>query len=157
MDEGHEGEEFSKKRAQEELEASCHMTGLGEASATSVPNELYRLGSMVSPATAHVGENAVPWQVSRKKEVIIMGQSNEWLKSSPRLWPVAGRRWFASWWRDPFTGGHAPCRGGGGDAERGGAQGRGLGVGWGAQMVLRPLLSLQHTLRDDQCAYGHFS
>ena len=86
-----------------------------------------------------------------------MGQSNEWLKSSPRPWPVAGRRWFASLWRDPFTGGHASCRGGGGDAERGGAQGRGLGVGWGAQMVLRPLLSLQHTLRDDQCAYGHFS
>ena len=55
------------------------------------------------------------------------------------------------------TGGCAPCRGGGGDAERGGAQGRGLGVEWGAQMVLRPLLSLQHTLRDDQCAYGHFS
>ena len=40
MDEGHEGEEFSKRRAQEELEASCHMARLGGASATSVPNEL---------------------------------------------------------------------------------------------------------------------
>ena len=40
MDEGHEGEEFSKRRAQEELEASCHVARLGDASATSVPNEL---------------------------------------------------------------------------------------------------------------------